>query len=87
MPIERPADGFAHTNRAGEASVQSGGPFASRDRTTAVEMHDLACSMNTGVSSACSEALHRPMRIKLCDGGLQHGLNAATVALALPATK
>tara|TARA_B100001758_G_C18215291_1_gene507309 strand:+ start:387 stop:587 length:201 start_codon:yes stop_codon:yes gene_type:complete len=50
-------------------------------------MHDLACSMNTGVSSACSEALHRPMRIKLCNGILQHGLNAATVALTLPSTK
>jgi hypothetical protein len=50
-------------------------------------VHHLTGGMNAGIGATGGKGLHRPVRIELGDGVLQHGLNTATVALALPATK
>ena len=87
MPIKGTGDGFAHTNGVWQTSVQGRGPFASRDRSTAVEVHHLSGGMNAGIGTTGGKGLHRSVRIELGDGVFQYGLNTATVALTLPSTK
>jgi hypothetical protein len=50
-------------------------------------VHHLTGGMNAGIGATGGKGLHRSVRIKLGDGVLQHGLNTAAVALALPSTK
>jgi hypothetical protein len=50
-------------------------------------VHHLTGGMNPGIGATGGKGLYRPVRIKLGDRVLQHSLNTATVALALPATK
>ena len=50
-------------------------------------MDYLAGGMNSCVGATSSEALDGPVRIKLLDGVLENGLDAAAVSLALPATE